>query len=43
VAAIARGATTPGAVIGTADPAPGESWRCGKLASSEIFWVGATR
>jgi hypothetical protein len=34
-------------VIGTADPAPGASWRSsgrwGKLVSSEIFWVGATR
>jgi hypothetical protein len=39
-AGMARGGTTPGAVTGTADPA---SWRCGKLASSAIFSVGATR
>jgi hypothetical protein len=39
-AGIARAGTTPGAVTGTADP---PSWRCGKLASSAIFWVGATR
>jgi hypothetical protein len=43
VAGTGRGGITPGAVTGAADPAAGASWRGGNGASSEIFWVGATR